>query len=124
MYGNEAGVGEAVAASGLARDAVFVTTKLNNGNHRPTMPVGASRARSRPWASTTSTCSSSTGRARGRTRTGTSRPGGRSRSSPGRASPLDRRLELRGRASRATGRRDGRRARRQPDRAPSVLPES
>ena len=35
MYGNEAGVGEAVAASGLARDAVFVTTKLNNGNHRP-----------------------------------------------------------------------------------------
>jgi 2,5-diketo-D-gluconate reductase A len=35
MYGNEAGVGEAVAASGLARDEVFVTTKLNNGNHRP-----------------------------------------------------------------------------------------
>ena len=35
MYGNEAGVGEAVAASGLARDGVFVTTKLNNGNHRP-----------------------------------------------------------------------------------------
>ena len=35
MYGNEAGVGAAVAASGLARDAVFVTTKLNNGNHRP-----------------------------------------------------------------------------------------
>ena len=46
------------------------------------MPAGASRARSRPWASTTSTCSSSTGRARGRTRTGTSRPGGCSRSSP------------------------------------------
>ncbi|HET9939147.1 MAG TPA: aldo/keto reductase [Gaiella sp.] len=35
MYGNEAGVGEAVGASGLPRDEVFVTTKLNNGNHRP-----------------------------------------------------------------------------------------
>ena len=35
MYGNEAGVGQAVAASGLDRGEVFVTTKLNNGNHRP-----------------------------------------------------------------------------------------
>ena len=35
MYGNEAGVGEAVAASGLARDDVFITSKLNNGFHRP-----------------------------------------------------------------------------------------
>lgn len=35
MYGNEKGVGEAVAASGLARDEVFLTTKLNNGFHRP-----------------------------------------------------------------------------------------
>ena len=35
MYGNEAGVGDAVAASGLDRGEVFVTTKLNNGNHRP-----------------------------------------------------------------------------------------
>ena len=35
MYGNEAGVGDAIAASGLDRGEVFVTTKLNNGNHRP-----------------------------------------------------------------------------------------
>ena len=35
MYENEAGVGGAVAASGLARDDVFVTSKLNNGFHRP-----------------------------------------------------------------------------------------
>jgi 2,5-diketo-D-gluconate reductase A len=35
MYGNERGVGEAVRASGLARDEVFVTSKLNNGFHRP-----------------------------------------------------------------------------------------
>jgi 2,5-diketo-D-gluconate reductase A len=35
MYGNEAGVGEAIKASGLARDDLYVTTKLNNGFHRP-----------------------------------------------------------------------------------------
>jgi 2,5-diketo-D-gluconate reductase A len=35
MYGNEKGVGAAVAASGLARDDVFITSKLNNGFHRP-----------------------------------------------------------------------------------------
>ena len=35
MYGNEAGVGEAIATSDLARDEIYVTTKLNNSNHRP-----------------------------------------------------------------------------------------
>ena len=35
MYGNEAGVGDALAASGLPRDEVYVTSKLNNGFHRP-----------------------------------------------------------------------------------------
>ncbi|OUZ09443.1 oxidoreductase [Aeromicrobium sp. PE09-221] len=35
MYGNEQGVGEALAASGLSRDDVFVTSKLNNNNHEP-----------------------------------------------------------------------------------------
>jgi 2,5-diketo-D-gluconate reductase A len=34
MYRNEEGVGEALAQSGLARDDVYVTTKLNNGFHR------------------------------------------------------------------------------------------
>ena len=33
MYGNEEGVGQALAESGLARDEVFVTTKLNNDGH-------------------------------------------------------------------------------------------
>jgi 2,5-diketo-D-gluconate reductase A len=33
MYGNEEGVGRAVADSGLPRDEVFVTTKLDNGRH-------------------------------------------------------------------------------------------
>ncbi|MFI6450245.1 aldo/keto reductase [Streptosporangium amethystogenes] len=33
LYGNERGVGEALAASGLPRDEVFVTTKLWNGDH-------------------------------------------------------------------------------------------
>jgi 2,5-diketo-D-gluconate reductase A len=35
MYGNERGVGEAVRASGLDRSEVFITSKLNNGYHRP-----------------------------------------------------------------------------------------
>ena len=35
MYGNEQGVGEAVAASGLDRGDVFITSKLNNGFHEP-----------------------------------------------------------------------------------------
>ncbi|MFC4031871.1 aldo/keto reductase [Streptomyces polygonati] len=33
MYGNEKEVGQAVRESGLARDEVFVTSKLNNGYH-------------------------------------------------------------------------------------------
>ena len=35
MYANEAGVGEAIATSGIPRDDLYVTTKLNNGFHRP-----------------------------------------------------------------------------------------
>jgi 2,5-diketo-D-gluconate reductase A len=35
MYGNEAEVGAAISRSGLSRDEIFVTTKLNNGEHRP-----------------------------------------------------------------------------------------
>ena len=35
MYGNENGVGEAVQASGLDRSEVYITSKLNNGFHRP-----------------------------------------------------------------------------------------
>jgi 2,5-diketo-D-gluconate reductase A len=34
MYGNEKGVGEAVARSGLDRGEIFVTSKLNNSFHR------------------------------------------------------------------------------------------
>jgi 2,5-diketo-D-gluconate reductase A len=35
MYQNEAGVGEAIKASGIPRDELYVTSKLNNGFHRP-----------------------------------------------------------------------------------------
>jgi 2,5-diketo-D-gluconate reductase A len=35
MYQNERGVGEALATSGLDRSEVWVTSKLNNGFHRP-----------------------------------------------------------------------------------------
>ena len=35
MYGNEAGVGEAVRASGIDRGDGCITSKLDNGRHRP-----------------------------------------------------------------------------------------
>jgi 2,5-diketo-D-gluconate reductase A len=35
MYRNERGVGEAIRASGLDRGELFITSKLNNGCHRP-----------------------------------------------------------------------------------------
>ena len=33
MYGNEDGVGRAIAASGIPRDELWLTTKLNNSFH-------------------------------------------------------------------------------------------
>jgi 2,5-diketo-D-gluconate reductase A len=41
MYGNEKSVGEAVRASGLDRGEVYITSKLNNGFHRPDDARGA-----------------------------------------------------------------------------------
>lgn len=35
MYQNEQGVGDAIAASDIPRDELYVTSKLNNGYHRP-----------------------------------------------------------------------------------------
>src|SRR6476620_2604073 len=35
MYQNEAGVGEAIKTSGLPRDELYITSKLNNGFHEP-----------------------------------------------------------------------------------------
>ncbi len=35
MYRNEAGVGAALKAAGLPREELWITTKLNNGFHRP-----------------------------------------------------------------------------------------
>lgn len=35
MYGNEAEVGRAIADSGIPRERIFLTSKLNNGNHEP-----------------------------------------------------------------------------------------
>ena len=35
MYGNERGVGQAIAESGIPRDELWVTSKLSNANHRP-----------------------------------------------------------------------------------------
>jgi len=35
MYGNEREVAAAIAASGISRQDLYITTKLNNGNHLP-----------------------------------------------------------------------------------------
>ena len=35
MYQNEEGVGAAISSSGIARDELYITSKLNNGFHRP-----------------------------------------------------------------------------------------
>jgi 2,5-diketo-D-gluconate reductase A len=41
MYGNEAEVGQAIAESGVAREEIFVTTKLDNGCHAYDAAIGA-----------------------------------------------------------------------------------
>ncbi|QKT06491.1 aldo/keto reductase [Gordonia sp. X0973] len=41
MYGNENGVGKAIAGSGVARDDLYVTTKLNNNNHDPDRAIAS-----------------------------------------------------------------------------------
>ena len=43
IYGNEEGVGAAIAASGLARDELFITTKLWNDRHDGDEPHAAIR---------------------------------------------------------------------------------
>jgi 2,5-diketo-D-gluconate reductase A len=35
MYGNERGVGQAIADSGIPRDELWITSKLGNANHHP-----------------------------------------------------------------------------------------
>ena len=70
MYGNEEGVGAAIAASGLPRDELFITTKLNNDAHGYDNALARVRGQPRASsASTTSTSTSSTGRCRRRTAT-------------------------------------------------------
>ncbi|MEO6795104.1 MAG: aldo/keto reductase [Mycobacterium sp.] len=44
VYGNEAAVGRAIAASGIPRDEVFVTTKLANADHGVNAAIDACQA--------------------------------------------------------------------------------
>lgn len=44
VYGNEAAVGRAIAASGIARDELFITTKLANADQGLTAAIEACRA--------------------------------------------------------------------------------
>ena len=58
MYQNEKGVGQGIRDSGIDRGEVFVTSKLNNGFHKPGRCADElSTGRSRRWSSTTSICS-------------------------------------------------------------------
>jgi 2,5-diketo-D-gluconate reductase A len=41
IYGNEEGVGDAIAASGIPRDELFITTKLWNDRHHDDEPAAA-----------------------------------------------------------------------------------
>ena len=41
MYGNEAQVGAALDASGIARDQIFLTTKVDNSNHEPELAAAS-----------------------------------------------------------------------------------
>jgi len=74
-YGNEEGVGRALRAASVARDDVFVTTKLWIGSYASTTRCGPARRASPVSGSTASTCSCCTGRSQKRagrpwTRTG------------------------------------------------------
>ena len=79
VYGNEAGVGEAIASSGIPRDELFVTTKL--WNSRPGLRLDAARVRRQLAAAAARLPRPvSDPLARAAQRTGTSTRGGRSRS--------------------------------------------
>jgi diketogulonate reductase-like aldo/keto reductase len=64
IYGNERGVGHAIRDGGVRREDVFVTTKVWNDDQRAgtTRCCAAFTRRWSGWGSTTSTCTSSTGR--------------------------------------------------------------
>ena len=122
MYGNEQGVGEAVRASGLDRADVFITSKLNNGFHRPdearrafaqTLERAGDRVR-RPVPDPLALADSLRRRLRLDVEDARGVP-------PGRPRTLDRGLELPGRAPRTPCRRVRRRAGGEPDRAASVF---
>lgn len=60
-YGNETGVGRGLASSGLPRDALFVTTKLDGEFQDPSAQKPACAPHSTGSDSRASTCCSSTG---------------------------------------------------------------
>jgi aryl-alcohol dehydrogenase-like predicted oxidoreductase len=67
VYGNEHAIGESlerVIADGVRRDELWITSKLWNDNHDPSRVAPALERSLRVCASTTSTCTSFTGRSR------------------------------------------------------------
>src|SRR5690554_1912189 len=55
IYGNEEGVGRAIAASGIPRDELFVTTSSGTPTRRRMLPRRPSTRASPSWGSTMST---------------------------------------------------------------------
>ena len=61
IYGNEAGTGRAIAESGIAREELFITSKLWVADLGYDATLAAFEASLESWAWTTSTSTSSTG---------------------------------------------------------------
>ncbi len=61
-YENEAEVGAGLAGGAVAREEIFLTTKIPPDDAAPTDVVSTSRTRCASWAPTTSTCCCCTGR--------------------------------------------------------------
>lgn len=83
MYGNEKEVRQGIRDAGLERGEVFITSKLNNGFHKPDDARRAFDQTLKALDSTTSTCFSSTGRCPRSTTATSSRRGRSSKSSRG-----------------------------------------
>ena len=121
MYGNEREVGQGIREAGLDRAEVFITSKLNNGYHRPEDARRAFDATCPRWARITSTFSSFTGPYRRSTTVTSCLPGISSRNSPRTVAPAASASRISSRTIWTDSPKVRRRARGQPDRGAPLL---
>ena len=119
IYGNEHDVGEGVRTSGVAREDVFITTKLWNDDQGFDAALRAFDASSRAWGSTTSTSTCSTGRSRGSGSTRGARSSASSKKRRARAIGVSNFLRA---PPRGAVRESARRSRGEPDRGAPLPP--